>query len=168
MKKVLLSLMVIAIVLSASQVFAAKKWKLFFKAKQEVIDQVEGKDVLGYKLGPNNYVVQISKVVNILTVGPYHCILYITDSTAIANKVKDWDEFMGFGYIDMVMRVAQGLSDIPLSDIEYLTGAHWFSEGEWHFGNVKNWKADIDPATNLPYTTVYFGRLRDIMGVDLH
>jgi len=138
------------------------KWKLFFKAKQEVIDQVDGDDAMGYKLGPNDHIVQISQVVDILQVASYHCILYVTDNTSIANQVKDWDEFMGFGYIDMVMRVAQGLSDIPLSDIEYLTGAHWYSGGEWHFGNVKNWKAAGSPEA------VWFGKLRDVMGIDLH
>jgi len=168
MKKLFCSLLILTLLFSASQVFAAKKWSLFLKAQQEVIGQVEGKDVMGYKLGPNDLIVQTSQVVDVLQVANYHLILYITDNTALAAKVKDWDEFFGFGYIDAIMRVAQGLSNVTLSDIEYITGSHWYSGGEWHFGNVKAWKADIDPATNLPYTTVYFGRLRDIMGVDLH
>ncbi len=134
------------------------KWKLFFKCKQEAID---GEGTLGYKLGPDDHIVQTHQVVDILQVASYHCILYVTDNTAIANQVKDWDEFMGFSYIDMVMRIAQGLSNVTLSDIEYLTGAHWYSGGEWHFGNVKDWKAAGSP------TTVWFGKFRDIMGIDL-
>jgi len=134
------------------------KWKMFFKAQQEVID-AEG--TLGYKLGPSDHIVQTHEVVDILTVGSYHCILYVTDNTAIANQVKDWDEFMGFGYTDLIMRFAQGLSNVTLSDIEYLTGSHWYSGGEWHFGNVKEWKAAGSPSA------VWFGKLRDIMGVDL-
>jgi len=134
------------------------KWKLFFKSQQEVID---GEGTLGYKLGPDDYIVQVEQVMDILTVGSYHCILYVTDNTAIANLCKDWDEFMGFGYIDMVMRVAQGLSNVTLNDIEYLTGAHWYTGGEWHFGSIKDWKTAGSP------TTVWFSKFRDIMGVDL-
>jgi len=141
--------------------FNMKKWTIFLKAKQEVIGQQDGEDVMGYKLGPTNYIVQLHQVVNILTVGSYHCILHMTDSSSIANLVKDWPEFMGFGYTDMVMRIAQGLSQVTLSDIEYLTGAHWFTGGEWHFGNVKDWKAAGSP------TTVWFGKYRDVMGLSL-
>jgi len=136
-----------------------KRWKLFFKAQQEVIDAEEG--TLGYKLGPNDYVVQLNEVVDILTVGNIHCIMYSTNDSSIANLVKDWDEFMGFGYIDMVMRIAQGLSKVTLDEIEYLSGAHWYSGGEWHFGNIKDWKAAGSP------TSVWFGKYRDIMGMDL-
>jgi len=137
------------------------KWKLFFKAEQEIIGQVDGVDVMGYKLGPDDHIVQTDQVTDILQVSSYHCILYITDSDSIANLCKDWNEFMGFGYTDMVMRVAQGLSNLTLSDIEYLTGAHWYSDGEWHFGNVKDWKAAGSPEA------VWFGRIRDFMGIDL-
>ena len=139
-----------------------KKWALFFKAQQEPIGQDEEEnDIMGYKLGPDDHIVQTSQVVDILTVGNYHCILYVTENTAIVNRVKDWPEFLGFGYTDIVMRLAQGLSNATLSDIEYLTGAHWFKDGEWHFGNVKNWKAAGSP------DGVWFGKLRDVMGMDL-
>ena len=77
-------------------------------------------------------------------------------------QLKDWDEFRGFGYVDMVMRLAQGLSSGTLNELEYMTGAHWYDGGEWHFGDVKDWKAAGSPSS------VYFTRLRDIMGVDLH
>ena len=134
------------------------KWKMFFKAQQEVID---GEGTLGYKLGPDDTIVKVEQVVDILTVGSYHCILYVTDNTALAAKVKDFPEFMGFSYIDMVFRIAQGLSNVTLSDVEYLTGAHWYLNGEWHFSNVKDWKAAGSPSA------VWFGKFREIMGIDL-
>ena len=134
------------------------KWKLFFKCEQETID---GEGTLGYKLGPENTIVQIHQVIDILTVSTYHCILYITDNTTLAAKVKDFPEFMGFSYIDMVMRIAQGLSNVTLSDVEYLTGAHWYSGGEWHFGNIKDWKAAGSP------DAVWFGKFREILGANL-
>jgi len=152
MKKLFCSLLILTVLFSASQAFAAKKWSLFLKAQQEVIGQVEGEDVMGYKLGPNDLIVQTSQVVDVLQVSSYHLILYITDNQSLVAKVKDWGEFFGFGYIDSIMRVAQGLSNVTLSDIEYITGAHWYAGGEWHFGNVKNWKAAGSP------TTVWFGR----------
>jgi len=161
MKKLLCSLMVIAVFLSASQVFA-ESWKCFFKAPYKVIDNIDGVDVYGYILGPNDLKVNKNKVVNILQVGNIHLILYITKDTSLAAQLKDWDEFMGFGYTDIVMRFAQGLSNVTLSDIEYITGSHWYAGGEWHFGNVKAWKAAGSPEA------VWFGRYRDIMGVDLH
>jgi len=138
---------------------SANAWNLFFIAQQEVIGQVEGQDVYGYKLGPADTIVQLNQVVNIKTVGNTHMILYITKNNSIANQCKDWAEFRGFGYTDMIMRVAQGLSNGTLNEIEYITGAHWYAGGEWHFGNIKDWKAAGSP------TSVWFGKLRDIYDV---
>ncbi|MDA3834500.1 MAG: hypothetical protein PF495_14030, partial [Spirochaetales bacterium] len=97
MKKIFCLLIVT--LLFTTQAYAGTKWKMFFKAEREVIGQVEGMDVMGYKLGPSD-------------------------------------------------------------EIEYLTGAHWYSGGEWHFGNVKDWKAAGSP------DAVWFGQLREIMGVN--
>jgi len=149
---------ILGIILIATPAFA---WNLFFIAQQEVIGQQEGQDVYGYKLGPEDTIVQLNQVVNIKTVDANHMILYITKNNSIANECKDWTEFRGFGYTDMVMRVAQGLSNGTLNEIEYITGAHWYTGGEWHFGSVKDWKTAGSPAT------VWFGKLRDIYGVGI-
>ena len=165
MKKLLLSLLITAIVLSASQAFAAKKWQLYFKAQQEIVAVLDGENVLGYKLGPNDTIVQTNQVIDILQIGNIHCILYLTDNISIASQVRTWTEFMGFGYTDMIWRIALGLGPDggpTLDHVKYLTGAHWYLNGEWHFGSIKDWEA-IDP---LPLN-VYFGPIRQIMGIPL-
>lgn len=45
---------------------------------------------------------------------------------------------------------------------KYMVGAHWYVGGEWHFGNCHGWEAAGSPSQ------VYFTRIRDIFGVDLH
>ena len=153
-----LTTIVLGLLLIASPAFA---WNLFFIAEQEVIGQSEGVDVYGYRLGPDDTVVQLRQVVDYYQVGNTHLFLYTGASDSIANLCKDWSEFRGFGQIDMVMRLAQGLSNGTLNELEYITGAHWYAGGEWHFGNVKDWKTAGSP------TAVYFTRFRDIMGLDL-
>lgn len=157
-----LRLIVLTLVILIFTVVPASAWNLMFIAQQEVIGQVDGEDVYGYKLGPEDQIVQTHQVVDLKTVGANHLFLYITDSNALANVVKDWSEFRGFGYVDAVMRIAQGLSNGTLNEIEYMTGAKWYTGGEWHFGNVKDWKDAGSPAQ------VYFTRLRDVLGVDIH
>ena len=156
MKKILLSL-----VLVLCFALPASAWNLFFLAEQEVIGQSEGQDVYGYKLGPEDVVVALDQVVDLKAVGATHMFMYITKNNSFVNKVKDWDEFRGFGYIDMVMRVAQGLSNGTLGELEYITGAHWVDGSEWHFGSIKDWKAAGSPST------VWFGKYRDIFGVNV-
>ena len=138
------------------------KFNLFFKAQQEVIGQdEESNDIMGYKLGPADLIVHVEQVVNLLTVGSWHLIVYLDAGETLANQVKDWPEFAGFGYIDMVMRVAVGLSNLNISDIKYITGAHWYSSGEWRFGSVKDWEDAGSPPI------VWFGKYRDFLGVDI-
>jgi len=148
-------LIVLFIMLFAAPAFG---WNLFFVAQQETLS--DGLTT-GYKLGPTNYELPVAQVLNVKTVGTTHMFMYHTQDDSIANVVKDWSEFRGFGYIDMVMRVAQGLSNGTLSEIEYVTGAHWYTGGSWHFGTVKDWKAAGSPVQ------VWFGKYIDIFGMEI-
>ena len=160
MKKCMLSLLVLVMVFSASQAFA-DKWQIYFKVQEEVIGQVDGVDIMGYKIGPNDIILQLHQVTNIITVGNYHCVLYLTDSTALASKARAMPEFMGFGYTDMVWRIVFTMSDMNVSDIKHITGAHFFVDGEWHFGSIVDWEAAGSPPD------VYFGPLRKILGIPM-
>jgi len=158
MKRLFFAMTFIGLLFLSTPAFA---WNLFFIAQQEVVGQANGEDIYGYKLGPDDLIVLPAQVTELQNVGATYLFLYITNSNALANQVKDWSEFRGFGYTDMVMRIAQGLSNGTLNEIEYVTGARWFVGGEWHFGNVKDWKAAGSPAQ------VVFGRYRGIYGVDI-
>lgn len=135
---------------------------LFFIAQQEVIGQDNGEDVYGYKLGPSSLTVELGRVVELEVVGANHLFMYPGASDALADQVKGWSEFRGLGYIDMAMRLLYGLSPVSQTELKYMTGAHWFTGGEWHFGNCHDWEAAGSPAQ------VKFGKLRDLLGVELH
>lgn len=138
------------------------KRKIFFKAEQKIIGQtIDNVNILGYKLGIEEHIIKSDQVINLQINELNHSVLYLTDSKTVIAKAKDWNEFLGYGYIDMSMRVSQGLSKSTLKDIEAVTGAHWTIDGEEYFGNVLDWKAAGSPKD------VWFGRFRDIMGVDL-
>lgn len=162
MKKLLCVLMIVAFALIAGQAQAAKTWTLFFMSQQEIISQVDGVTTMGYKLGPDDTVVQISQVVNLLTVGQQHCIIYTTDNLSIASMVRTWPEFMGFNYTDMIMRITLGLGtgDITIDHVKYITGAHWYTGGEWYFGSVVDWVTAGSPVN------VWFGPFRQILGAN--
>ena len=156
MKKLLLTLALV--LLFAAPVSA---WNLFFVAQQEVVGQSEGEDVYGYKLGPDDKIVIPSQVTVIQQVGANYCFVYITNNNALALEVKDWPEFRGFGYTDFIWRIALGLSSGNLAEAKYMSGAHWYVGGEWHFGTIKQWEDAGSPPI------VYFSRLRDFFGIDM-
>jgi len=135
---------------------------LFFIAQQEVIGQQDGQDVYGYKLGPEDVIVQLRQVTQLDHVGANYLFMYTGASDALADEVKDWTEFRGLGFVDMAMRLLYGLSPISQTELKYMVGAHWYVGGEWHFGNCHGWEAAGSPSQ------VYFTRIRDIFGVDLH
>jgi len=137
-------------------------WILFFIAEREVLGQDEEEnDIMGYKLGPDDHEVLPNQVIELKNVGSTYLFKYITKNDSVANQVKDWPEFRGFGYTDCVMRIALGLSNGTLAEIKHMTGAHWFTGGEWHFGSAKDWEDAGSP------DQVWFGHLRGILGVEV-
>ena len=139
-----------------------KSWNLFFIAELENIG-TESEPVEGFVLGTHE--VPKSSVVIIQTVGNFSMFIYITQKASLAEEAYTLPEFRGFGYADMVWRIAKGLSNAgTLNEMEYVAGAHWFIPGEdggWMFGNIHEWDAAGSPEP------VWFGRYRDIMGVDI-
>jgi len=156
----ILGLLLVVLIASPA---SAKKWTCFFVDQEEDIDP--GPDtVLGFILdpgGPNETAIPTSNVVIVKTVGANSMFIYTTQNLSIANKAYQMAEFRGFGYVDMVMRIAQGLGSGTLNEIEYITGAHWYTGGEWHFGNIKDWDSAGNPEP------VWFGRYRGILGVEI-
>ena len=137
-------------------------WNLFFIAELENIGTEDG-PVEGFTLGTRK--VPKSSVVIVQTVGALSMFIYITKSNALANEAYSIPEFRGFGYADMIWRIATGLTNAgTLNEMKYIAGAHWWLPGEdggWRFGNIKEWEAAGKPEP------VWFGKYRDILGVDI-
>lgn len=160
MKKFLLILIFLFI---ASPAFA---WNLFFIDQAENIALQDEDEVMGFVLGTHK--VPKTSVVIIKTVGANSMFIYTTKSNSLALEAYSLPEFRGFGYIDMVTRIAKGLDNAGIwNEIKYITGAHWWvpasgeDPGYWAFGNVKDWETVGSPEP------VWFGKYRDIMGIDL-
>ena len=136
---------------------------LFFLAQLENIADPEEDEVMGFVLGEH----KISKdsVVIIQTVGEISMFIYTTKNNNLALEAYSLPKFRGLGYIDMIWRIALGLSNAgTLNEMKYITGAHWWvpgEEGGWMFGNIHEWEAagSIEP--------VWFGKYRDILGVNI-
>ncbi|GAG60760.1 unnamed protein product, partial [marine sediment metagenome] len=84
-----------------------------------------------------------------------------TGSNTLAAEAYNFSEFRGFGYADMIWRVALGIGNGTALEMKYVAGAHWFTGGEWYFGNIHDWE---DAGSPEP---VWFGRYRGIFGVDI-
>jgi len=138
-------------------------WNLFFIDQMENIAPPGEDEVMGFVLGEHK--ISQSRVVIIKTVGASSMFIYTTKSKALAQEAYGLPEFRGFGYVDMVTRIAENLSNAGTwNEIKYITGAHWWVPGEsghWMFGSVKEW---IDGGRLEP---VWFGRYRDILGSNL-
>ena len=131
-------------------------WNLFF------IDQLEdiGDGEMGFVLG--EYKLTQSQVVTVKTVGANHMFIYVTENSGLVVVAYTLPEFRGFGYADMIWRIAVGLSNAgTLAEMKYVGGAHWYTGGEWHFGSIHEWETagSLEP--------VWFGRYRGIFGVDI-
>lgn len=137
------------------------KWQIYFKAQQEVIGQVDGVDVMGYKIGTDDIILKTKQVTNIITVGNYHCILFLTDSQSLAAKARSMPEFMGFGNMDMVWRIFYDMTDMTINDLKYLAGAHWLVDNEWKRGSIKDWEDAGKPPD------VVFLPQREILGINM-
>jgi len=153
-------LIVIAILLMASPAFA---WNLFFIASQEDI----GDGVMGYKLGPDDTIVQLSRCTNLKTVGATHLFRVSVKNTSLVNEIvtTPWSEFRAIGdgmnpYLDFAMRIALGLSSGSVNELKHTVGAHWYAGGEWHFGSVADWETAGSPAS------VMFGPIMGFFGMD--
>ena len=137
-------------------------WNLFFIAPLINIGTVEEPQE-GFELGDHK--VDKSEVVIIQTVGALSMFIYMTSNNALALEAYTIPEFRGFGYTDMIWRIACGLGNAGTqNEMKYITGAHWFIAGEdggWVFGNIKEWE---DAGSPEP---MWFGKYRDIMGVDI-
>ena len=135
---------------------SAFAWNLFF------IDQLEdiGEGEMGFVLG--EYKLSQSDVVIVKSVGANYMFIHCTKNSGLAAEAYTLPEFRGFGYIDMVTRIAEGLSNAGTwNEIKYITGAHWWSGDEWHFGDIHEWETagSLEP--------VWFGKYRDILGVNI-
>ncbi len=134
-------------------------WNLFFIAQPENIGTVE-EPVEGYVLGTHK--VPKDHVVVVKTVGNNDMFIYITGNNTLALEAYALPEFRGFGYTDMIWRIACGLSNAgSQNEMKYVTGAHWRDGGEWHVGNIHDWEAAGSPEP------MWFGRYRGILGVDI-
>lgn len=152
-----------ALCLSATPAFA---WNLFFIDQLENIADPGDPEVMGFVLGEHK--VHPSQVVIVKTVGASSMFIYTTKSNVLASEAYSMSEFRGFGYIDMVTRIAEGLSNAGTwAEIKYITGAHWWvpasggESGYWMFSNVKEWQDAGNPEP------VWFGRYRDILGINI-
>lgn len=155
-------LILLAVMLVASPVWA-RKWTCFFIDQEETIGTPPD-DYQGFIVdpgGPNETIIRKDAVVIVKTVGANSMFIYTTQNPAIANKAYQVPEFRGFGYVDMVMRIAQGLGSGTLNEIEYITGAHWWDGTAWNFGNIKDWDDAGNPEP------VWFGRYKGILGVEI-
>lgn len=153
MKKLFLLATILIFLLVSAPVFA---WNLFF------IDQLEdiGGGEMGFVLGEHK--VSQSSVVIVKTVGATSMFIYSTKDNALAAEAYNLPEFRGFGYIDMVTRIAEELSNAGTwNEIKYITGAHWWNGGKWQFGNIHEWETAGSPEP------VWFGKYRDILGLDI-
>ena len=159
MKKLFSLTTILILVLFPAPVFA---WNLFF------IDPLEdiGDGEMGFVLGEHK--VSQSSVVIVKTVGASSMFIYSTKDNALAAEAYNLPEFRGFGYIDMVTRIAEGLNNAGTwNEIKYITGAHWWIPpagadlGYWMFGNIHEWETAGSPEP------VRFGKYRDILGLDI-
>ena len=153
MRRLFLLITILMSFLLVAPVFA---WNLFF------IDQLEdiGEGEMGFVLG--EYKLSQSDVVIIKNVGVNYMFIYCTGNSDLAAEAYNLPEFRGFGYIDMVTRIAEGLSNAGTwNEIKYITGAHWYIGGEWYFGNIHEWETAGSPEP------VWFGRYRGIFAVDI-
>ena len=163
MKKLFLLTTILALFAFTAPALA---WNLFFIDQLEVISEPGNPEEMGFILGEHK--IAKSRVVLIKTVGVSSMFIYITKSNALAVEAYSLPEFRGFGYVDMVTRIAEGLTNAGTwAEIKYITGAHWWNPpaggepGYWLFGNVKDWEA---AGSTEP---VWFGRFRDILGCNI-
>ena len=163
MKRLFLLLTILMLFLFATPVLA---WNIFFIDQVENIAEVGEDEVLGFVLGERK--IPASSVVIVKTVGASSMFIYTTKSSALAVEAYNLPEFRGFGYVDMVTRITEGLSNAGTwNEIKYITGAHWWvpaaggEPGYWMFSNVKEWQ---DAGSPEP---VWFGRYRDILGINI-
>ena len=162
MKKLFLLLTILILFLFAAPVLA---WNLFFIDQMENIAPPGEDEVLGFVLGEHK--IAASRVVIVKTVGASSMFIYTTKDNSLAVEAYCLPEFRGFGYVDMVTRIAEGLSNAGTwNEIKYITGAHWWvppstEPGHWMFASVKEWQ---DAGSPEP---VWFGRYRDILSINI-
>ncbi|MDA3808644.1 MAG: hypothetical protein PF440_12125 [Thiomicrorhabdus sp.] len=185
MKKLFISLLIFTFVFTASQVFAGK-WAIYFKDTKEVIKQdVEGGDILGYRF-TKDYILTLNQVTNIGSNGLDDYFIYLTSSNIFVDASVDWDEFLGFGYLDMALRVIRKEGNVTETDLDYVINAQWNDNNERRLDNLKDWKdkgekgnakdrkIKFDTGEVKPLKSgekpdvVQFLRGRDILGVNLH
>ena len=159
MKKFILTL---ALLLIATPAFA---WNLFFIDQMENIAAPGEDEVMGFVLG--DYKVHKSSVVIIKTVGAISMFIYTTKNNALAQAANSIPEFRGYGYIDMIWRVALGIGNGTINEMKHITGAKWWvpaageDPGHWAFGCVHDWEAAGSPEPS------YRCKYRDILGINL-
>jgi len=163
MKKLFILFTILSTLFFASSALA---WNLFFIDQMENIAEPGDPEVMGFVLGTKK--VAVSSVVIVKTVGLNSMFIYTTKNNALAVEAYSLPEFRGFGYVDMVTRIAQGLSNAGTwNEIKYITAAHWWvpaagsEPGHWHFGDIHEWETAGSPEP------VWFGRYRDIFGVTI-
>ena len=132
------------------------KWKLFFIAQP----QTDEEDNVTYEVG--EYTVPRSKVTVMASEAGYDLFCYVTTDNTLANDAYTADEFIGVNSPqDILARVYLGLDNATtVNRVKYLLGAHWRSDGEWHFGNIHDWDDAGNPEP------VWFGSYRKILGVE--
>ena len=136
----------------------ARDWTLYFVDQLETIGT--GEDAYeAYVLG--SYNVRPAQVVKLISVTGTDLFIYTTKKASIAADAYTIPEFVGFGYTDIITRLTLGLGNAgTINQVKYMIGAHWFSGGEWYFGNIHQWET---AGSSEP---VWFGRYRGILGVD--
>ena len=159
MKKILFITVLLCLFASTSY---ARDFYLFFVDQEETIGS--GEDAYQAFVvdqgGENETIIPKSKVTVIKTVGATSMFIYKATSLAQANLAISMPEYRGMNYTDVRVRVEKGLGDGTFNELDYITGAHWYVDGEWHFGNVKDWETAGSPSK------VIFGSYRKILGVE--
>lgn len=158
MKKLFLLL---SIIILLTFTVPANAWNLFFIDQMENIAEPGDPEVMGFVLGTKK--VAVSSVVIVKTVGVNSMFIYITKSNALAAEAYNLPEFRGFGYVDMVTRIALEVDNAGnWNEIKYVTAAHWWDGSKWKSGDIHEWETagSLEP--------VWFGRYRDICKVDIH
>ena len=143
MKKLILTL---AFLLIATPAMA---WNLFFVDTLENIADPGEDEVMGFVLGTHK--VSQSSVVIVKTVGANSMFIYVTKSNALALEADTYPEFRGYGYIDMIWRVALGIGNGTIAEMKHITGAHWYIDGEHYFGCVHDWEAAGSPTPAMAW-----------------
>jgi hypothetical protein len=117
-----------------------KKWAIYFKGTQEIIGQdIDGGDILGYRF-TQDYTLDLMQITNIGADGSDDYFIYLTNSDVFAHICVDWVGFLGFGPLDIAIRIIRKEGNATENDLGYIINAQWNDNNESKLDNLKDWK----------------------------